>query len=264
MDHTRYKAFTLIELLVVISIIAVLISMLLPALKSARRSVKAMTCLANVKQQCLGMTLTATANNGFYLSHTNSHADFPTVIARGTNPQTERKLNTIINEECGGDGSILFCPFMAQEWWGPNGSSPYFPNDFYWNGSHDFYAVGYYRLAGWDPPTALDWSNSGLSSPKVLSIERSSDDAIVCDVMRLVNIGGGDANGAALDYAHSSQPGAYSQSAYRENSVGYVDGHGEVHGHHLNSERGGPMPSSSDFWSGESITFTWWPEYLMY
>ena len=62
--HKRRKAFTLIELLVVISIIAVLISLLLPAMKSAREGVRQLICLNNEKQIAFAVQLYAADYDG--------------------------------------------------------------------------------------------------------------------------------------------------------------------------------------------------------
>jgi prepilin-type N-terminal cleavage/methylation domain-containing protein len=62
---TTRRGFTLIELLVVISIIALLIAILLPALEKARRSAKNVKCLSSLHQMSIGMNGYASDNDGF-------------------------------------------------------------------------------------------------------------------------------------------------------------------------------------------------------
>jgi prepilin-type N-terminal cleavage/methylation domain-containing protein/prepilin-type processing-associated H-X9-DG protein len=91
----KCRFFTLIELLVVISIIAILASLLLPALKSAKNKGKTMLCVNNQKQLGLCTQMYANDFNGWFLKCFNADTSTPWMLDLENNGYlTKREIIT--------------------------------------------------------------------------------------------------------------------------------------------------------------------------
>jgi len=105
----QHKRFTLIELLVVIAIIAILASLLLPALNRAKEAAYRISCANNLRQIVTGTVLFANDNDGS-LPPISKNGIYPNQTYRVQNGGELRGAGVLYGEEYMTTPKSFHCP----------------------------------------------------------------------------------------------------------------------------------------------------------
>ena len=225
----RLLGFTLIELLVVISIIALLISLLLPALKKAKETARRAQCLSNLRQIMNGLHIYANEFDGrFPPSHEQHNASLTFELAAGGPNQAhyvgyyhELVVDGVVNQFLGHgtlypleiitDPRTFYCPSQRYDLFSyPIGWS----NDNKFGGSARFCSY-YYRLFG--------QLSSGISKANVDRLHNYS----LHDVKQPIAMEADIFHPGSSDWGEFPGDTAWSHIEPSATNVAYSDGHAE-------------------------------------
>lgn len=257
----KTKRFTLIELLVVIAIIAILASMLLPALNKARDRARSITCLSNLKQMGNGLLSYVSDNDGFTVNHSQS----TTWPVKDVSPVYERPtwqwfIYQYINVNpiyFGGSlrtakqMGVLYCPAVPNADAGGTGHNSL--GTAYGSATQFSYVGNVCGYVGFGLPTNVQYTGNRLSRIKKPSIRFAIMDGCYNGGILATTPVNAQTNGAYCIPSPNTGVQGVRYSHDMTANIGYADGH-------ASSELRGPLQPRT---AGLIWQERWgWPNYL--